>query len=315
MNEWGSNSAVWSMSAVATLQNFRTGGCSGPCARHTNPLERQALELHDGTGLDCGVPRYMHQLTLAAVVHWLFITALIGTEKVQQSTSGWPTSFPIIPPHPSEQSDSFCCSETNRNPPCTKSTKGTLCDPRCVATRSSSFSRSAIVHCAPTTASLTSAESHTLLAPSNHVHTLCSIARASNLPFIFLDFLLINVLQKKMADPTTQVEATQPEVPATAAEPTTETAPPAETTQDEPVKADQAEEAAATEENGETSKENDGTKEDKDTDAQKPRGHGHHDSNNRKYDASVLSVTNDPQTIRNQVGTQSRGIEAAGAPC
>ncbi|KAI3391351.1 hypothetical protein diail_7485, partial [Diaporthe ilicicola] len=105
-----------------------------------------------------------------------------------------------------------------------------------------------------------------------------------------------------MAEPTTQVEATQPEVSATAVESTTEAAAPAETTQDEPVKADQAEDAAATEKDGETATENNGAKEDKDADAHKTREHGrHHDSNNRKYDPSVLTVTDDPQLIRNQV--------------
>lgn len=63
---------------------------------HTSPLERQALELHTmrrlqglprARGLDCGVPRYMHQSLF-------FITALIGTEKVQWAAIG-STFFPF----------------------------------------------------------------------------------------------------------------------------------------------------------------------------------------------------------------------------
>lgn len=103
-----------------------------------------------------------------------------------------------------------------------------------------------------------------------------------------------------MADQTTQAEATQPEVSAPVAEAPTDAAPAVETTQDEPVKADQTKEAATTEENG------DGAKEDNNANAHKTRAHGrHHDSNKRKFDPSVLSVTDDPHLIRVQVRTST----------
>lgn len=105
-----------------------------------------------------------------------------------------------------------------------------------------------------------------------------------------------------MADPTTQVEATQPEVSAPVAEATTDAAPALETTKGEPVKADETEEAATTEKNGDTATKNGDVKEDQDANTHKARAHGrHHDSNKRKFDPSVLSVTDDPHLIRVQV--------------
>lgn len=112
-----------------------------------------------------------------------------------------------------------------------------------------------------------------------------------------------------MADSTTQAEATQPEVSAPVAEAPTDTTPAAETTKDEPVQADQTKEAATTEKNG-TTAEDSGVKEDNDANAHKTKAHGHHDSNKRKFDPSVLSVTDDPHLIRVQVRAQSRDTEA-----
>lgn len=112
-----------------------------------------------------------------------------------------------------------------------------------------------------------------------------------------------------MADPTTQAEATQPEVSAPVTEATTDAAPAVETTKDEPAKADQPEEAAATEKNGDTVVEGDAVKENKDDNAHKTRAHGHHHDNKSKFDPSVLAVTDDPQKIRVQVRTQSRDTE------
>lgn len=118
-----------------------------------------------------------------------------------------------------------------------------------------------------------------------------------------------------MADPTTQAEATQPEVSAPVAESATDAAPAVETTNDEPVKADQTEAAAATEKNGDTVNESGDVKEDKDANAHKTRTHGHHHDNKRKFDPSVLSVTDDPHLIRVQVRKQPPDIESTYNPC
>lgn len=112
-----------------------------------------------------------------------------------------------------------------------------------------------------------------------------------------------------MADTTTQAEATQPEVSVPVAEATTDATPAAETTKDEPVKADQTEDAAATEKTGDIDMEGGDVKNDKDTNGHTTRAHGrHHDGNKRKFDPSVLSVTDDPHLIRVQVRAQSRDI-------
>lgn len=112
-----------------------------------------------------------------------------------------------------------------------------------------------------------------------------------------------------MADQTTQAEAIQPEVSVPVAEATTDAAPAAATTKDEPVKADSTEGAAATEKNGDAATEGSDVKNDKDTSAHKTRAHGrHHDGNKRKFDPSVLSVTDDPHLIRVQVRAQSRDV-------
>lgn len=116
----------------------------------------------------------------------------------------------------------------------------------------------------------------------------------------------LSVQKDKMADPTTQAEATQPEVSAPVAETATDAAPAVETTQDEPVKADKAEETAATEKNGDTAMEEGDAKEDQDHDAHKTGAHAHHHDNKSKFDPSVLSVTDDPHMIRVQVRTQAR---------
>lgn len=99
--------------AVATLQNFRTCGCSRSLARHTNPLGRQALELHTGCraalarGLDCGVPRYMHQ-SLFYHSSYRHRKSSVGGHWIDL------LSLPII--HISQgQSDYFRCSEKVAN--------------------------------------------------------------------------------------------------------------------------------------------------------------------------------------------------------
>lgn len=114
-----------------------------------------------------------------------------------------------------------------------------------------------------------------------------------------------------MADPTTQAEATQPEVSAPVVETATDAAPAVEATQDEPAKADKAEESAATEENGDTAMEEGDAKEDKDHNSHKTAPHAHHHDNKSKFDPSVLSVTDDPHMIRVQVRTQARDTRAA----
>ncbi|KAK2613920.1 hypothetical protein N8I77_000788 [Diaporthe amygdali] len=105
-----------------------------------------------------------------------------------------------------------------------------------------------------------------------------------------------------MADPTTKVEATEPEVSAPAVESTTAAPSTVEITKDEPVNTEQTEEAVATEKNGDTAVKSNDVKEDKDVATHNTRAHDHHrDSNNRKYDPSILTVTDDPHLIRVQV--------------
>lgn len=95
--------------AVATLQNFRTCGCSRSLARHTNPLGRQALELHtmgqwmaagppSRAGWTVGYPGTCTK-TLAAVLESAgFLSQLLSAQK-KFSSRPWIDllSFPIIP--------------------------------------------------------------------------------------------------------------------------------------------------------------------------------------------------------------------------
>lgn len=102
MTEWASNSAhmVSHPAAVATLQNFRTLGCSRSLTCRTNPLGRQALELHimgragpPSRGLDCGVPGYLHQNP-----GYCALSQLLSAQK-KFSGRSWIDlhSFPIFP--------------------------------------------------------------------------------------------------------------------------------------------------------------------------------------------------------------------------
>lgn len=130
-----------------------------------------------------------------ARVCWLFITALIGAEKVQQSSLDRPSFFSHHP-HPPGQSDYLCCSETNCHP-LLYSYQGHTVQPR--PPRLNIIFLLVVAHCAlyPTTARLTSAESHTLLAPPATLHSLRSIAPALNAPILLLTFPFNNSLKKK----------------------------------------------------------------------------------------------------------------------
>lgn len=145
--------------AVATLQNFRTLGCSRSLACRTNPLGRQALELHrmgragpPSRGLDCGVPGYLHQNP-----GYCALSQLLSAQK---KFSGRPwidlRSLPIFPTIPILQGSltTFAVLKpiTVLSP---TAKKGALCSPeslevphRNIATLPP-FSWPTIVHCTP----------------------------------------------------------------------------------------------------------------------------------------------------------------------
>lgn len=146
--------------AVATLQNFRTCGCSRSLARQTNPLGRQALELHtmgrwtaagppSPTGWTVGYPGTCTKPRLLLPLRSTrFLSQLLSAQK-KFSRRPWIDllSFPII--HiPQGSLTTFAVPKQPQTLSPTD-TKGTLCRPESLAATLSSFSWPPIVRCTP----------------------------------------------------------------------------------------------------------------------------------------------------------------------
>lgn len=148
--------------AVATtLQNFRTCGCSCSLARQTNPLGRQALELHTmGRWMAAGPPSpagWTVGYPGTCTKPWLllppprstrFLSQLLSAQK-KFSRRPWIDllSFPII--HiPQGSLTTFAVLKQSQTLSPT-GTKGTLCRPKSLDATLSSFSWPPIVRCTP----------------------------------------------------------------------------------------------------------------------------------------------------------------------